>query len=77
MTNIVEDANGATAIGIALKGGGRAQILRDGLVYECTWWREEAKTLFQFIDDAGNPVPLRPGRSWIQFLPTTYDVGIN
>jgi len=77
MTNIVEDANGATAIGIALKGGGRAQIFRDGLVYECTWWREEAKTLFQFIDDAGNPVPLRPGRSWIQFLPTTYDVGIN
>lgn len=77
MTNIVEDANGATAIGIALKGGGRAQILRDGLVYEGFWWRKEAKMLFQFIDADGNDIPLRPGHSWIQFLPTTYDVGIN
>ncbi len=77
MTNIVEDANGATAIGIALKGGGRAQVFRDGLVYEGTWWREEAKMLFQFIDADGHPIPLRPGHSWIQFLPTTYEVGIN
>ncbi|NLD42445.1 MAG: DUF3048 domain-containing protein, partial [Chloroflexi bacterium] len=77
MTNIVEDANGATAIGIALKGGGRAQIFRDGLVYEGSWWRKEAKMLFQFIDADGNDIPLRPGHSWIQFLPTTYDVGIN
>jgi hypothetical protein len=76
-TNIVEDVNGATAIGIALRGGQRAQIFRDGLLYEGYWWRQEQEMLFQFIDAAGNPLPLKPGHSWIQFVPTTYEMGIS
>ncbi|NLD73477.1 MAG: DUF3048 domain-containing protein [Chloroflexi bacterium] len=77
MTDIVEDANGATAIGLALRGGGRVQIFRDGLMYEGYWWREEREMLFQFIDAEGEPIPLKPGHSWIQFVPTTYEAGVS
>ena len=75
-SDIVEDSRGATAIGIALRGGGRAQIVRDGRVIEGTWWRADAGMLFQFIDANGQHIPLKPGRSWIEFVPTTYTLDI-
>jgi len=75
-TDIVEDSLGSRAIGIALKGGERVQIFRDGQVIEGYWWRKDANQLFQFIDQAGNPIPLKPGHSWMQFVPTTYQLGI-
>lgn len=76
-SDIVEDSRGATAIGIALQGGERVQIFRDGRVIEGTWWRKDVHALFQFIDDQGNHIPLKPGHSWIQFVPTTYKLGIS
>ena len=75
-SDIVEDSLGATSIGIALKGGERVQIFRDGRVLEGTWYRKDANRLFQFIDGNGNHIPLKPGQSWIQFVPTTYQLGI-
>ena len=76
-SDIVEDSRGATAIGIAVRGGGRVQIFRDGRAIEGLWWRKDPNQLFQFIDDSGNHVPLKPGHSWIQFVPTTYKLGIS
>ena len=76
-SDIVEDSRGATSIGIALLGGERVQIFRDGQVIEGTWWRKDANRLFQFIDDKGADIPLKPGHSWIQFVPTTYQLGIS
>lgn len=75
-TDIVEDSLGATSIGIALRGGGRVQIFRDGQLIEGTWWRSDADMLFQFIDANGNHIPLKPGQSWIEFVPTTYTLDI-
>jgi hypothetical protein len=71
-TDIVEDSYGSTSIGIALKGGERVQILRDGRVLEGFWWRREAHRLWQFIDANGQHIPLKPGHTWIQFVPTSY-----
>ena len=76
-SDIVEDSLGATAIGIAVRGGGRVQIFRDGRVIEGLWWRQDPNSLFQFIDNDGNHIPLKPGHSWIQFVPTTYELGIS
>lgn len=76
-SDIVEDSRGATSIGIAARGGERVQIFRDGRVIEGTWWRKEPNMLFQFIDDKGHHLPLKPGHSWIQFVPTTYKLGIS
>jgi len=75
-SDVVEDSRGSTSIGIALRGGERVQIFRDGQVIEGTWWREDQRMLFQFIDANGNHIPLKPGNSWIQFVPTTYKVGV-
>ena len=75
-SDIVEDSRGATSIGIALRGGERVQIFRDGQVLDGFWWRSEKGMLFQFIDGNGNDIPLKPGHSWIQFVPTTYKLGI-
>jgi hypothetical protein len=75
-SDIVEDSRGATSIGIALKGGERVQILRDGRIIEGYWWRRDANRLWQFIDASGNPIPLKPGHTWIQFVPTSYQLGI-
>jgi len=76
-SDIVEDSRGATSIGIAVRGGERVQIFRDGRVIEGTWWRQDPNMLFQFIDGSGNHIPLKPGHSWIQFVPTTYKLGIS
>ena len=75
-SDIVEDSRGSTSIGIALKGGERVQIFRDGRVIEGWWWRRDANRLWQFIDKDGNRIPLKPGRTWIQVVPTSYRVGV-
>lgn len=75
-TDIVEDSLGSTSIGIALKGGGRVHIFRDGRVLEGTWWRRDSQMLFQFLDDQGNHIPLKPGSSWIELVPTAYVLGL-
>jgi hypothetical protein len=75
-SDIVEDSRGATSIGVALKGGDRVQILRDGRMIEGFWWRADANWLPQFIDASGQHIPLKPGHSWIQFVPTSYQVGV-
>lgn len=75
-SDIIEDSLGSRAIGIALKGGERVQVFRDGQVIDGFWWREDANMLFQLIDANGQHIPLKPGQSWIQIVPTTYQLGI-
>ena len=72
----VEDSLGSTSIGIALKGGERVRIFRDGQMIEGYWWRSEAGRIFQFIDTNGNHIPLKPGHTWIQLVPTSYNLGL-
>jgi hypothetical protein len=43
---------------------GRALIFRDGLVYDGTW-KGVYDTPFTFYDKEGNPIPLKPGNTWI------------
>ncbi len=75
-SDIIEDSLGSRAIGIALKGGERVQVFRDGQVIDGFWWRQDAGMLFQLIDANGQHIPLKPGQSWIQIVPTTYQLGI-
>jgi|YNPNPStandDraft_1061719.scaffolds.fasta_scaffold06944_3 hypothetical protein len=75
-SNIVEDSRGATAIGIALQGGERVHILRDGRVIEGYWWRGGADQFFQFIAPNGQHIPLKPGRTWVEIVPLSYKPSI-
>ena len=48
--------------------GGRAQILRDGQVFEGRWSRPGRFDMLTFLDAEGNPMPLKPGTTWFQMV---------
>jgi hypothetical protein len=75
-TDIVEDSTGATSVRININGEGRAWIFRDRTLLEGRW-RTDGHQTPEFIDEAGQPIPLRPGRSWIQVVPTDYQILVN
>jgi hypothetical protein len=75
-TNIVEDSNGATSIRIIINGEGRAQVCRDGVMIEGRWRTDGAQTP-EFIFPNGEPIPLKRGNSWIEVVPTEYQVLVN
>jgi hypothetical protein len=73
-TDIVEDVFGATAIDIVMSGSGRALVIRDGVAVEARWMEGAPGEPIQYYDADGNIVPLRPGHTWIQLVPTDYQV---
>ena len=46
-------------------GTGQAVILTAGSVYTGTWERSTDRAGFRFADDAGNPLKLTPGSTWL------------
>jgi len=39
--------------------------------------QKAANELIQYYDNDGKLVPLRPGKTWIQLVPTDYSLTIN
>lgn len=76
-TDIVEDSLGSTAIDIVMTGSGRAQVCRDDVVIEGKWVEPGPGELIQYYDTDDELIPLRPGKTWIQLVPTDYEVKIN
>lgn len=57
---------------IQIWGKGFASIFRDGRQINGEWRREDRRANgmpFTFYDEAGNPLPLQIGQSWVQVLP--------
>jgi hypothetical protein len=50
-------------------GQGRALVFRDGQVFEGMWLRPQRPGLFRLVDASGKPMPLKPGRTWFEFVP--------
>lgn len=75
-TDIVEDSNGATSIRITLNGRGAAWLLRDGKILKGNWETDGTETP-SFIFDDGQPMPLKPGNSWVQVVPLTFEINID
>ena len=60
---------------IQIWGGGFASIFRDGRQVNGSWQRQDRNAngmMFTFFDDAGNPIPLQLGSTWIQLAPYEY-----
>ncbi len=55
---------------------GRAQVLRDGNVYEGKWSRPGRGEPFTITFQDGSPLPLKPGNSWWQIVPIEMPVSI-
>jgi hypothetical protein len=53
-----------------LAGTGPLWVLRDAKVVAGTWRRGAAGSPVQLLGADGRPVPLHPGRTWIELVPT-------
>lgn len=73
-TLIVEDLLGSTSVQIQLWGEGRMQLFRDGTLQEGKWLRPRREDPLLFVDEAMQPLELKPGNVWIQIVPLDMDV---
>ena len=68
-TLIVEDVLGSKSTEIQLWGQGRMQLFRDGKVQEGIWLRPKREDPLLFLDQDYKPLPLKPGKVWIEIVP--------
>ncbi len=68
-TLIVEDVGGAHSIQIQLWGDGPISLFRDGQILRGRWQRQGNALGLSFVDERGHPLPLKPGVTWIEFVP--------
>jgi hypothetical protein len=73
-TNIVEDSLGSTSIRLNLFGSGPAIVFRDGQAFVGTWRSESRGDTPRFYDSQGAEIPLKPGKSWISVVPSSYTI---
>jgi hypothetical protein len=50
---------------------GTAVVYRDGVAVPATWHRSTLGSPTQFVDGAGNVIPMQPGQTWVEIVPNT------
>lgn len=65
----IDEGYGSFSVRIELLGEGSAMVFRDGKLAEGTWVRGGQKEMIQILDEAGEPLPLKPGNVWVQVVP--------
>ncbi|MFQ6001059.1 MAG: DUF3048 C-terminal domain-containing protein, partial [Anaerolineae bacterium] len=74
-TDIIEDEyNYVHSLRIILNGEGKAAIFRDGYLVPAHWVWAGTGNMLSFFDEAGNPIPLAEGNSWIEVVPPTLEI---
>jgi hypothetical protein len=72
-TDIVEDELGNLSVEIQIWGEGEASIFRDGQRFDGIWQRTNPDIMLTFTDISGNFIPLKPGNTWFQIIPLTFN----
>ncbi len=75
-TEIVEDSYGSTSIRIIVNGLGTAWLLRDGKILKGNW-QTDGREMPNFVFNDGQPMPLKPGKTWIEVIPLDYLIEID
>ena len=57
-------------------GSGPALIFTGGMVIHGTWTKASNTSVTQYTDAAGAPIPLTPGKTWVELAPTTSPVSV-
>lgn len=73
----VEDSSGVHEWNIQVVGSGGAVVYRNGRAIAGSWVRPTLGSITRFVDAAGRPIPLRPGITWIELVPTWVSVTSN
>lgn len=50
-------------------GEGEATVLRDGHSFPARWRKTDNSSQFEWLTPEGQPLPLRPGRTWVELVP--------
>ena len=58
-------------------GKGTFTLFRDGHAITGTWDRPAADQPTQYLDAAGQPVPFKPGKTWVALVPPTASVTVS
>jgi hypothetical protein len=70
-TNVVVQFTNYTGEGEAQTvGEGDVWVFTDGTLRQGRWVRPDKAQPAKYVDSAGNPILLRPGRTWVEVLPT-------
>jgi hypothetical protein len=57
-------------------GEGDVWVFSDGIVRVGRWVRPDKAQPAHYVDSSGATIPLRPGRTWVELLPTGSAVDI-
>lgn len=73
----LRDVTGAPVPVSQVTGSGNCLVFTGGKVYHANWNKGSRSVPTTFLDENGNPVPLRPGQTWIHLvsddIPITYE----
>lgn len=70
------DAGGNPIPEVEAVGEGEAIVLRDGRSYPARWRKADADSQFEWLTPEGQPLPLRPGRTWVELVPEAGGVNV-
>jgi hypothetical protein len=56
---------------LELTGSGKAYVFRDGRMLVGRWERPTLNDVTRFVAKDGTEIPLAPGRTWVELLPST------
>lgn len=71
------DAGSESANAVDVLGEGAAVVLRDGLAYDARWRKASPYSQFEWVTPARSPLPLAPGRTWIEFVPASGTLAVD
>lgn len=71
------DAAGNPSPEIDAIGSGKAYVFRNGRVIEGRWVREDEDDLTEFVNTAGETIPLAPGPTWIELFPSDRTIEVS
>ncbi len=65
-----EDYGAFKAFGIQIQlwNEGPVRIFRDGQEFGGKWIRRNRSDMLTFVDPDGNPIPLKPGKTWVELV---------
>ncbi len=64
----IRESTNFYSLEIQFWGQGPALVFRDGQAYRGHWQRPNRAGLFQIVDETGEPIPLKPGRTWFELV---------
>ena len=71
------DVNGADTPSLGVIGSGRAQVFVRGRLIDANWQKVSRDRYTTYTDGLGKPIPVKPGSTWIELVPTAMKVTFN